>query len=138
MRGSLKVLLALEVLMCFGPMTSMLAIGALLIPIQIIALIDEPLLWEGPFEVIGSVLCGLVGLGTLVFLLDKLLGTSGTATIKKPWLVLMGAIVGGIPLVPIVTSPILGWQIAGAMPILCGLHVLFLSRRMLFPAVRKP
>ena len=138
MRAFLKTLLALEIAVCFAPMTLMLAIGALLIPIQIIALVDEPLLWEGPFEVIGSVLCGVAGLATLVFLLDKLFGASGTTTIKRPWLVLAGAIVGGIPLVQVATSPILAWRVLSTMPIVCGLHVLFLSRRMLLPAVWKP
>jgi hypothetical protein len=39
-----------------------------------------------------------------------------------------------IPLIDVVTSPSLIGRIVGAMPIVAGLHVVFLSRRMLFPA----
>ena len=137
MRGACKTLLMLEILMCFGPMTLMLMIGALLIPIQIAALIYEPLLWDGPVEVIGSVLCGVVGLATLLFLLSKLFEASSAAPVKRPLLVFAGAIVGSIPLLDVVTSGSLGWQIVGAMPIVSGLHVVFLSRRILFPAAGK-
>ena len=138
MRAPLKTLLVLELLVCFGPMTLMLMIGALLIPIQVAALFYEPLLWDGPVEVIGSVLCGAVGLGTLLFLLGMLFEKSAADTVKTPLLVLAGAIVGVIPLIDVVTSPSLGWRIAGAMPIVSGLHVMFLSRRMLFPVADKP
>jgi len=133
MRALFKTLLVLEVAVCFGPMTLMLMIGALLIPIQVIALFLEPFHWEGPVQVLGSVLCGAVGLGTLFLLLDKLFSAPGTATIERPRLVLVGAIVGIIPLLDVVTSPSLVGRIVGAMPIVSGLHLLFLSRRILFP-----
>ena len=131
----IQTLLALELLVCFGPMTLMLVIGALLIPIQVAALFYEPLLWEGPVEVIGSVLCGVVGLGTLLFLLGKLFSAAGAGAIKRPSLVLTGAIIGVIPLIDVVTSPSLGWRILGVMPIVSGMHLIYLSRRVLFPAV---
>jgi hypothetical protein len=134
MRTSLKALLALEIVVCFGPMGLMLMMGALLIPIQIIALIDEPLLWEGPVEIISMVLSGAVGLGTVLFLLEKLFDE---AAIKRPWLVFAGAIVGVMSLIEPLTSPMLAWRILGAMPVAAGLHVLFLSRRLLFPHTSK-
>jgi hypothetical protein len=136
MRRLHKALLVLEVLVCFGPMCMMLALGALLIPIQLVALVDEPPLWEGPVEVIGSVLCGAVGLATLVYVLGKLVDVPNQ-NIARPLLVLAGALIGVVPLIDVVTSPELVWRILGAMPIAAGLHVLFLARKMLFAARRK-
>jgi hypothetical protein len=135
LRAVFRTLLLIEVVVCFGPMTVMLLVGALLVPIQVIALFIEPLLWEGPAEVIGMVLSGSVGLMTLLFLLDKLFDEM--ATVKRPWLVLAGAVIGMIPLVEPLTSPTVAWQILAAMPIAAGLHVLFLSRRLLFPCASK-
>ena len=137
MRTLLKALLAIELVVCFAPMTAMLLMGALLIPIQISALIYEPLLWEGPVQVIGSVLCGAVGLGTLVFLLDKLSLQSEAAAIKRPWLVFAGAIIGAIPLIDPLTSPSVVWRVLAALPIIAGMHVLIMSRRSLFRRARK-
>jgi hypothetical protein len=84
MRAAFRTLLILEVLVCFGPMALMLMIGALLIPIQIAAMIHEPLVWNGPVEVIGSVLCGAVGLSTPSFLLITLFEPPAAATVKRP------------------------------------------------------
>src|SRR5262245_42356860 len=134
MRTWSKALLVIEVLVCFGPMTLMLMTGAALVPIQIVALFsEEGRHWDGAVEVFGTVGCGLLGLWTLVFLLSKLLQGSEPQTIAKPWLVLAGAIIGALPLISPMTSHFIAWQIFGAMPIVAGLHVLFLSRRILFP-----
>jgi len=138
MRAVLRALLLLEVLVCFGPMTLMLMMGALLVPVQVFALFDEPLLWEGPVQVIGSVLCGAAGLGTLIVLLSKLFEASETDGIKRPWLVFGGALIGAIPLIDPLTSPIVAWRILGAMPIVAGVHVLILTRRFLVAPARKP
>jgi hypothetical protein len=129
MRPVFKTLLLVEVVACFGPMTAMLMMGALLLPIQLISLFIEPLLWEGPVEVITMVLCGSVGLVTLLFLLDKLFDE--TATIERAWLVFVGAFIGAAPLIEPLTSPTVAWRILGAMPIIAGVHILYLSRRML-------
>ena len=109
LRAVLRTLLLVEIVVCFGPMTVMLMMGALLIPVQVIALFAEPLLWEGPVEVIGMVLSGAVGLGTLLFLLDKLFDE--TATVKRPWLVFAGAIIGMLSLIEPLTSPMVAWRI---------------------------
>ena len=137
MRAFLKTLLVLEVAVCFGPAILMLMIGALLIPIQVMVLFVEPVHWKGPVLLFGSVLCGAVGLGTLFLLLDRLCCALGTATIEKPWFVFAGAVVGVIPLIDMVTSSSPVGRIVGAMPIVSGLHLLFLSRRILFPPSAK-
>jgi hypothetical protein len=135
MRSVLRTLLLVEVVVCFGPMTVMLMMGALLVPIQVVALFIEPLLWEGPAEVIGMVVCGSIGLITMLFLLDTVF--EETATVKRPWLVFAGASMGVISLVEPLTSPTVAWRVLGAMPIIAGMHVLFLSRRLLFRRVSK-
>ena len=138
MRAFVKTLLVLEVVVCFGPMTLVLTMGALLLPIQVIALVNEPLLWEGPAEVIGMVLSGAIGLATLVFLLVKIFDAPRPMSVKRPWLVVVGAAVGVMSLLDPLTSPMVGWRIVAAMPIVAGLHVLFLSRQLFFPSRGKP
>ena len=135
MRATLKALLVLEVLVCFGPMTLLLLIGALLVPMQIVGLFYEPH-WKDAVWAIGQVLSGAVGLATLVYLLGKLL--DGAETVDRPLLVLAGAIVGVLPLLEPITSTTLAWRILGAMPVVSGIHIVFLSRRMLFGARRRP
>jgi len=138
MRTFVKTLLVLEVVVCFVPMTLMLTMGALLLPIQMIALVDEPLLWEGPAEVIGMVVSGTIGLATLVFLLAKILDASRPMKVKRPWLVIVGATIGVMSLLEPLTSPMVGWRIVAAMPIVAGMHVLFLSRQLFFPTRGRP
>jgi hypothetical protein len=135
MRAVLRTLLIVEMVVCFGPMTILLMMGALLVPIQVMALVWEPLLWEGPVEVIGLVLSGSIGLVTLIVLLDKVFDE--TATVRRPWLVLAGAVVGMLALIEPLTSSSGVWRALAAMPLIAGLHVLYLSRRMFFPWASK-
>ena len=133
MRGPYKILLLIEVLICFGPMTVMLLIGVLLIPIQIFALIDEPLLWDGPVYVLGSVTFGGCGLGALAYTLGQLFSPNGA--IKRPAIVLGCTMLGALPLLiwVIPTSDGIGWRILAAMPMVCAAHIVYMARGMLFP-----
>lgn len=130
MRPWIKALLVLEVLACFGPMTVTLLVGALLIPIQIAALLYEPLIWDGPVQVIGYVFCGAIGLWSMVVLLSRVLGDP--RPIRRPALLLAGAVIGAIPLMDVVTSPSVLWRVVGAMPLVSAVHIIVLGRKSLF------
>ena len=133
-RPTTKVLLCIEVVVCFAPVVLLLLMGLLLIPIQFLALNDEPLLWRGPAALLGSVVCGGVGLTTLLFVLGKLL--LGSAQIRSPWVICTGVALGALPIVPMVASGYGWWWIVGVLPLAASAHILFLARRMLFPSWR--
>jgi hypothetical protein len=72
MARSTKLLLTIEVVVSFTPILVPLLLGALLVPMQIYAISDEVLIWQGPATLVGSVVCGAIGLFTLVFVVAKL------------------------------------------------------------------
>jgi hypothetical protein len=80
--------------------------------------------------VIGYVLCGAIGLWSLVVLLGRVFGDP--RRIEYPALVLAGAVIGALPLMDVVTSPSVLWRVAGAMPLVSTAHIIFLGRKSLF------
>jgi hypothetical protein len=134
-RVSYKVLLVLEVLVCFTPMTLLWLTGAVLSPFLLLPYLAEsrvePFFWQGPAMFLGFVGCGLFGLITLFYVLAKLFGKH--RPVARPALVLAGAALGVLPILPFALLPD-GWEkIWVLMPIASTAHILYLSRRMLFP-----
>lgn len=129
-----KVLLCIEVVVCFAPVVLLLLTGLLLIPIQFVALSHEPLLWRGPAALLASVVCGGIGLTTLLFVLGKLL--LGSERIRTPWVICTGVVLGALPIVPMAASTYGWWWIVGVLPLAASAHILFLARGMLFPSWR--
>jgi hypothetical protein len=130
-----RVLLTIEVIVCFAPLLLMLVVGALLIPMQVLGISDEPLIWQGPATLIGSVVCGVIGLFTLIFVLANLF--LGRSSIDKPALICTGVALGALPIVPIaVFGDSLPWRLFGVLPLAATAHILFLGRRMIFPSWR--
>jgi hypothetical protein len=130
-----RVLLTVEVIVCFAPMLLLLVVGALLIPMQIVGIGYEPLIWRGPATLIGSVVCGVIGLWALLLVLSNLF--LGRNSINRPGFICTGIAVGALPIVPIAlfgdSSP---WRFVGALPLAATAHILFLGRRMIFPSWR--
>lgn len=134
-RYALKLLLILEVAICFVPMIVLLLFGLLLIPLQFVALANEPLLWQGPTYLIGSVIFGFVGLVTMAYVLWNLL--RGVNAIMAPELVFLGAVIGAIPILPMALfGDPWGWKVTAMLPLVVSAHVLFLARRFVFPSRR--
>jgi hypothetical protein len=134
-RPAIKVLLGIEVVVCFAPMLVILLMGLLLIPIQFVALNHEPLLWRGPAMLVTSVACGAIGLVTLFFMLGKLF--FGSAPIRTPWLICIGVALGALPILPMaVFGDTWLWKLFGILPLAVSAHILYHARRMLFPSVR--
>ena len=48
LRNSTKILLSIEVVVCFAPVVLLLLLGALLVPFQFVVVNHEPLMWRGP------------------------------------------------------------------------------------------
>jgi len=68
-----KVLLVTEVIVCFGPALLVLSLAAFLVPVQFVALNSDAMSAEGPLLVLTSVVAGAIGVGTLLYVLTKLL-----------------------------------------------------------------
>jgi hypothetical protein len=135
MRPAYKVLLVLEVLVCFTPMTLLWLSGAMLSPFVVAPYFAEPVrvpgFWQGPALLLGFVVCGLCGLSTLLYVVGKLL--TRRLPVAKPVLVLAGAALGVLPILPLVLIPETWEKLWVLMPIASTAHILYLSRRMLFP-----
>jgi hypothetical protein len=131
----MKTLLLVEVVVCFATPTLFLLFGAILLPWQVYFLIRDPLHWEGPVLLCAAVVCGIVGLCGLSFVMQQLLRKEG-ASIRRPILVLGAFVVGSAPLVPVFDVDTGLLMVAGILPIVSSIHILFLARRLLFPLVR--
>ena len=135
LRRSTKLLLTIEVVVCFAPLLILLWLAAVLMPIQISAIDEEPLLWQGPAVVIGSVACGAIGLFTLIFVMGKLFVAH--SSISKPALVWSGVALGALPVIPIAVSGDSLGKLVGILPLAVSAHILWLGRCMLFPSWRE-
>lgn len=140
MRGSAREWLIAEIVVCFGPCALVLFMGLIFLPSNVGAMFREPLDWEESVSSILFVLCGVVGLGTLVFVISQLL--DGREKFERPVLVLGGVLAGAAPLL---------WQVALALngvpgpvifaatvvlPLFATVHILFLSRHLFVAGFR--
>jgi hypothetical protein len=127
MRENLKVLLILELFVCFAPALVQLFLGLLIIPVGF-AMDPSLEVLESLAMVIGG-LCGMVGLSVVVAAL-----ISGKEPRLSTPVVLLLASLGFASLLPLVVDPgdSSNWRLIGLMPILGGLHVIYLARSILF------
>src|SRR5262245_37402050 len=121
---------------CFGLPAPLLFVGAQMVPLQVQEILDEPLFWEGPAHLIEQVACGICGLGTLAFVMAKLLSGS-RAQFKYPGVIWAGVLLGAIPLFEIFVHGTLVWKVFAAIPLVAAIHVIALSREHLFPSARR-
>jgi hypothetical protein len=132
-RGTYKVLLLVEVLVCFAPMTSLWVMGALLTPFVVassfLAGWSDDAFWEAPALLLGFVGCGFCGLVSLVHVLGKLLGRQ--RPVKRPATVLVGTALGVLPILPFLLIPG-SWKLAALAPLASTAHLIYLGRGMLF------
>lgn len=133
MRDRSRLLLIVEVLVCFAPAGAMLLIGAFMLPFQVSFLLKDPLSWEGPLTVICSVIGGLAGSGALLYVLYRLFHDD--RPIERPIPVLIGMALGIAPLIPW-TGADGALRLVALLPLICSAHIIFLSRRLLFTHLR--
>ena len=96
MRGLARQLLAFEILICFLPISLMLLIGAVTLPMQFVFLSQNSLYWEGGVLTIVAVACGIAGLCSLISVVSALF--AGREKIERPVPVLGGVVLGAAPL----------------------------------------
>jgi hypothetical protein len=140
MRGSAREWLIAEIVVCFGPCALMLFMGMIFLPSSVAAMFREPLDWEGSVSLILLVVCGVVGLGTLVFVISQLF--DGQEKFERPALVLGGVLAGAAPLLWQVVLALDGipgpviFTATVALPLLATVHILFLSRHLFVAGFR--
>jgi hypothetical protein len=129
MRANLKVLLVLELFVCFSPAVVLLLLGLIFLPMSFVM---APRLenLDGLAMVVGG-LCGVVGIAVIVAAL-----MSGKSPRLPTRFVLVLAGLGGASLLPLVVGSVdsFGWRLLGLLPILAGVHVIYLARSLLFKA----
>lgn len=130
-----KTLLLSEVVVCFAPAALTLLIGTIAIPLQIAHLLKNPVLWADQLPIIGSVVGGIVGLATLIYVIHRLL-RDDDQPIEQPVPVLAGIMMGVAALIPWLGADG-ALRLIAVLPLACTAHVVFLSRRLLFPHLRQ-
>lgn len=128
-----KYLLLAEILLCFGPLTLFLLIAPLLLPVQFYVLATEPLHWEGPFLVMGSIVGGIAGITALLLVVSKLLTQK---RIDRPLPVLAAVTLGVTAVVGMGVGEGTPALIFQGLPLAATAHILYLSRRLFVPLVR--
>lgn len=125
-----KILLTLEVLVCFGPLVFIWLLGVILVPIQIAFLVsgDAPLDRLVSLFVIAWVVAATFGLFGLSIVLIHLY--RGSQKIAAGNLVLVCIALGFVALVPMLGS------YNGLLATAASIHILYLSRDFLFPSPR--
>jgi hypothetical protein len=127
MRANLKVLLVIELFVCFAPATLLLFFGLLFLPVSFVI---NPQL--GNLDALAMVVGGLCGIVGIVVVVAALLSD------KRPRLstatILVLAALGVASLLPLVVGSVdsLSWRLLGLLPILAGAHVIYLARSLLF------
>jgi hypothetical protein len=121
-----KVLLILEVLVCFAPMAYVLLLGFVIVMMQLMS----------PFSldsltVVGPVLAGIAGLLALANVLLWLLKPP-SSFLSRVWTWIF-MLLGLLPILPYALLPVdsIGWRVAGLMPLLCTGHLIYLARGFL-------
>ena len=141
MRGLARQLLAFEILICFLPISLMLLVGAVTLPMQLVFLSQNSLYWEGGVLTIVAVACGITGLCSLISVVSALF--AGRDRIEKPVPVLAGVVLGAAPLLLQFVLALfegMAWNgflfVMVVMPLLCAAHILSLSREMFVEGFR--
>jgi hypothetical protein len=135
MRSAAKALLLMEIVVCFAPALVLLALGLIVLPVQVWFLLDRA--GEdgtgGALTVLALVIGGMAGviaLANLIFWITA----SRSSFLSRGW-TLAGAVAGSAALWPYVFGPVdsTWWRLVGLMPLLCAVHLLYLGRNFLFP-----
>lgn len=140
MRGTAKAFLLVETVVCFAPALVLLALGLIMLPVQIWFLLDRA--GEdgttGALTVLALVVGGMAGVMALANLMFWITA-SRSSFLSRGW-TLAGAVAGGAALWPYAFGPVdsTWWRLVGLMPLLCTVHLIYLGRDFLFPELTQP
>jgi hypothetical protein len=129
MKANLKVLLVLELFVCFAPAVVMLLLGLIFLPVSF-AMAPRLENLDGLAMVVGGVF-GIIGIFVVV---------AALMSDKKPQLstrvILILVAMGFASLLPLVIGSVdsFRWRLIGLLPIVAGVHVIYLARPLLFTA----
>ena len=126
-----RVLLVIELIVCFAPATILLLLGAMIIPIGIVAAAFRGVFLAQYFLSVALIVAGVLGMVGLLAL-ASLIGL-GTPTRISNRAILALALTGAAALMPMVVSDSQWWRLIGVLPILASLHLIYLARGQLFP-----
>ena len=133
-RPSAKALLAIELLVCFGPVLRLLLVGVAIVPIQFFVATTDPLNWHSAWGGVGQVTGGLIGTVALAYVASRLFADQGS--INRPTWVCIGIALGASAVSPLLSGSPLGWIFIGLLPLAASAHIVFLARHMLFSSWR--
>ena len=130
-----KTLLVIEVAVCFAPALLILALGLMMVPVQVWFLFTRAGEdgTSGALAVIAMVMGGIAGVIAVANLLLRILIPQSNL-LGRGW-TFVGALAGAAALTPYTLGPVDSgwWRLVGWMPLLCALHLIYLCRRFLFP-----
>jgi hypothetical protein len=126
-------LLSLEVLICFGPISSLLMLGLIAAPIEFCLLltVEDTAGRLGALLLIGLVLAGVAGLAGLLNLMLWL--SSPPSSFLGPGRTLAFVTVGALAVIAygVVADSTTG-RLVGLAPLMCTVHLLYLARTFVF------
>jgi hypothetical protein len=135
MKATVKTFLLIETAVCFIPALLLLALGLIMLPVQISFLFARAgdAGTTGALTVIALVAGGMAGVTALANVLVAILSPA-SSFLGRGW-TLAGAVAGGAALLPYAVGPVdsAWWRLVGWMPLLCAVHVIYLGRAFLFP-----
>jgi hypothetical protein len=119
-----KLLLVIEVVVCFLPITLVLVLGVIVLPMQV------GLLVAGEFMALITIVVVAAGVGGLVALNSVLRWIlSRPSDSMKPKMVRVLCMVGILPMLPFAFGDP-PW--VGVLPLICSAHLLYLGRQYVF------
>jgi hypothetical protein len=132
MKPAFKILLLLEVAVCFAPALLVLMLGVMMTPVQVWYLFTGEAGMVSTLMFICLVVGGLAGNIALTNVLLRILSPP-SHFLGRGW-TLLGIFAGGAALLPLAVGDVDSnwWRIVGWMPLLCTLHLIYLCRGFLF------
>ena len=126
-----KVLLLAEIAVCFIPISILLWLGIVMLPMQVWYLATtEAVHFTGALLLVAYVAAGICGLIALYCVMRWLL--YGIRANLRPKIVLFLMCVGLTPLIFVALHPEAEWKFMVVLPLICSAHLLWLSRDYLF------
>ena len=130
-----KVLIAIEVMICFGPAAILWCLGLMFAPLWVLSGSEPDL---EAIAILAMVVGGAFGIVSLLAVLDGLVAQRPPKLSTRVTIVF--SVVGAAALLPLVFGffPFPGARVIGLLPIIGMLNLLYLSRVTMFPRPPPP
>jgi hypothetical protein len=127
-----KALLIIELVVCFAPVAILLYVGLIFFLHALALSVSSGLFDVHDLLPVAMLLAGVLGMAALFAVVAILI--AGGQSVFSNRIILVFALAGFASLLPLVAGPVDSnwWRLVGLLPILAGLHVLYLARAHLF------